>query len=244
MTRGRRHAAALAAAWILATAALGTGSSWADPAPAESPSAAPRHFERADLELLDRMFAESDAVRRAPPASWAGYFTHLSEQVGRAVAGLLARSFGAVAGERTLWGWVARALVALALVALLVLLVRIALALPGRRRPAAEQAVVEAAGRPRADAARDAVAWRVELERRLAAGQVAAALEAAWWWLACSLVGLGVDPAWTGPELLERAGRRDLSPLLRRLDALAYGARRPSVEEVRRYAERLAEVLA
>jgi hypothetical protein len=132
-------------------------------------------------------------------------------------------------------------LVGLGAAALLVAAARLAHRRP-RRQAWAGQGSPRPGGAP-LTAGRDAAAWRDELEGRLLAGDVAGALEAAWWWLARSLLGDAVDAAWTGREVLDRAGRPDLLPLVRRLDLLAYGPRRPRVEEVRGYARTLAEVL-
>jgi hypothetical protein len=93
-------------------------------------------------------------------------------------------------------------------------------------------------------AARSAAAWRAELERRLAAGLVAEALEALWWWLARSLASGQVEPAWTSRDLVTRSRREDLRDLVRRLDAFTYGARRPAVEDLRRLVGGLEEALS
>ncbi|HEX4962585.1 MAG TPA: hypothetical protein VF173_17245 [Thermoanaerobaculia bacterium] len=90
----------------------------------------------------------------------------------------------------------------------------------------------------------DAAGWRAELDRRLAAGSTAEALEAAWWWLARSLAGRRAEPDWTSRDLVTRVGRPDLAALIRRLDAYIYGPRRPTLEDVRGLVSRLAETLA
>jgi hypothetical protein len=90
----------------------------------------------------------------------------------------------------------------------------------------------------------DAAGWRAELERRLAAGRTAEALEAAWWWLARSLAGSQAMPDWTSRDLVRRAGRQDLAALIRRLDAFLYGPHRPAVQDVRGLVDRLEEALA
>jgi hypothetical protein len=100
------------------------------------------------------------------------------------------------------------------------------------------------ASTPAAAAARDAAGWRAELERRLAEGRTAEALEAAWWWLARSLAGDGAEPDWTSRDLVARARRPDLAPLVRWLDGLTYGPRRPALDDVRSLVGRLEEVLA
>ena len=73
--------------------------------------------------------------------------------------------------------------------------------------------------------------WETALRQALAAGDVGQAVHALWWWLAQSL-GCGADPSWTSRELVQRAGRRDLRPHVRRLDRLLYSPRAPRLEEV------------
>jgi hypothetical protein len=93
-------------------------------------------------------------------------------------------------------------------------------------------------------AARDAAAWRAELERRLADGRIADALEALWWWLARSLAGDRAEPDWTSRDLVARAQRQEIRDLVRRLDAFTYGPRQPGVDDLRRLVGRLEEVLS
>ena len=62
---------------------------------------------------------------------------------------------------------------------------------------------------------------------------MAAACEALWWWLARSLLADPVEASWTSRELLVHAGRRDLTPGVRHLDRLIYGAVPPSPDDVR-----------
>jgi hypothetical protein len=99
------------------------------------------------------------------------------------------------------------------------------------------------AAEPAPAAGLDAAGWRAELERRLAGGRTAEALEAAWWWLARSLAGDRVEPDWTSRDLMARARRPDLIPLVRRLDGLTYGPRRPALDDVRSLVGRLEEAL-
>jgi hypothetical protein len=113
------------------------------------------------------------------------------------------------------------------------------------RRPRARRETGELAAKPAPPptAGLDAAGWRAELERRLAGGRVAEALEAAWWWLARSLAGDRVEPDWTSRDLMARAQRPDLLPLVRRLDGLTYGPRRPALDDVRSLIGRLEEAL-
>jgi hypothetical protein len=114
-----------------------------------------------------------------------------------------------------------------------------------RAAAAAAGAAGSAAGLPAPGSERwDAAAWRFELERLLALGGAREALRAVWWWLARSLAGDDAEATWTGRELLRRSGREDLAGLVRRLDGLTYGPRRPAIEEVGELAARLEAALA
>lgn len=74
--------------------------------------------------------------------------------------------------------------------------------------------------------------WAEELRRRLAAGEVAPACAALWWWLARTLMPGRVESSWTSRELLTRAGRTDLRAPAARLDRMIYGADAPTVKDV------------
>ena len=91
---------------------------------------------------------------------------------------------------------------------------------------------------------RTAAVWRAELDRRLAEGRIAEALEALWWWLARSLAGDRAEPDWTSRDLVVKARREDLRELVRRLDAFAYGPRPPGIDDLRYLVGRLEEALA
>ncbi len=91
----------------------------------------------------------------------------------------------------------------------------------------------------------DAAWWEGELRRRLAGEELPAALEALWWWLARvleaapsasaeSAVPADVERSWTSRELISRAGRPDLRPLVARLDRLIYGPDAATGDELRR----------
>ena len=88
------------------------------------------------------------------------------------------------------------------------------------------------------------VDWRAELEVRLEGGDAAGALEALWWWLAVRLEQVEAEASWTTRELVHRAGRRDLLPLVRRWDRLVYGGGEPDIDGVRGLWSGLREKLA
>ena len=91
-----------------------------------------------------------------------------------------------------------------------------------------EEALPDAKPRPRAE--QD---WGAAIESALAAGDAMGALEGVWWWLADRLGHERADSAWTSRELVLRAQRRDLLPMVRRFDGLVYGPRRPDPAAVR-----------
>lgn len=129
-------------------------------------------------------------------------------------------------------------------VLVLLLVVRVILRARARRAGVREVGDVVALEGAAAATRLDAAAWRAELERRLAAGRAAEALEAAWWWLARSVAGDRVEPDWTSRDLLAQTRRRDLTDVVRRLDVLTYGPERPGLDEVRTLVGRLEAVLA
>lgn len=138
---------------------------------------------------------------------------------------------------------VARVLLVLAGVLLAALLVRW---LRHRFRGAAK-AVRNVRTLPETDPAEErtlsADEWAARLEGHLAAGDVAAACQALWWWLARSLLRSPVEASWTSRELLSHAGRDDLTRSVRILDRLIYGAAKPGPDEVHRLWGELREVL-
>ncbi|HSS50350.1 MAG TPA: hypothetical protein VLX28_15540 [Thermoanaerobaculia bacterium] len=192
----------------------------------------------ADRAVLQRVLTSSGVERRpAPPET-----SYLGELARAALDALVQ---GMEKGARMVHlprqALIAAAFVAAAVALLLVmraLLPHLRLA----RRPAPETLATLAMPAPAREL--DAAGWRAELERRLAAGRSAEALEAAWWWLARSLAGSRALADWTSRDLMMRAGRPDLASLIRRLDAFIYGPRRPAPEEVRGLVDRLEEALA
>ena len=101
-----------------------------------------------------------------------------------------------------------------------------------RRTPAGRREVAAVERRAAAER-RDEHDPEAELRTAFESGDVAAALEALWWWLAMALGASGADPAWTTRELVMRAGRRDLLPAIRPFDRLVYGGGEATMVEVR-----------
>ncbi|MBZ0113565.1 MAG: hypothetical protein K8J08_13965 [Thermoanaerobaculia bacterium] len=80
-----------------------------------------------------------------------------------------------------------------------------------------------------------------EFEALLAAGDVAAALEALWWWVARSIAPSGLDEAWTTDELLAATPQPsfDFEWSMRNLDRFLYGGRLPESDEVLQLAQKI-----
>jgi hypothetical protein len=83
--------------------------------------------------------------------------------------------------------------------------------------------------------------WRARLERSLAAGDAAGALEALWSWLLSALAGESADVrAIAGRRLVRELGRADLLPLVHGLETASYGGRIPDLASLRDLANRVA----
>ncbi len=193
----------------------------------------------ADRALLARVIEESRVDTRRPDPGWAAYARELIRrwalEIGRILRDL-AGSVGIPAGFVRVIAWLLAAVAAAALAAAAVMVVR-------RRRRRAAPTAATAGGDGAMGPPPAAVDWRAEIDRRLAAGRVAEALEAAWWWLARALCGERAEASWTGGELVARGRRPDVAPAVARLDAMTYGPRRPAPAEVRALIERLEQRL-
>jgi hypothetical protein len=195
----------------------------------------------ADLALMRRILDETGVDQTVPTPSWSAYFDTLSE----ALAEWLVRHFPRLEGLASLPRRLgpAAAVVAVALV-VAVLAAMAWMALRRRRQPpAATRPATAAHLRASRPSERDRQAWRHEIERRLAAGDVEGALEALWWWFARSVSAGPIDPSWTSHELLACSGRADLTPVAGALDRLLYGYERPDAGHLRRFLGRLEAAL-
>ncbi len=193
----------------------------------------------ADRAVLDRVLAGS-GVETAPAPPDSSYLGELGAAVQRAFIDALLAGGRMLNLPRPVVYGIAVVLLGLAVL----LLLRMVLARIRAGGPQGQEAGSVAAGDGPAPALRDAAGWRAELERRLAAGRIPEALEAAWWWLARSVAGEKAEPDWTSRDLLARARRRELAPLVRRLDAFIYGPRQPEAEELRALVGRMEETLS
>jgi hypothetical protein len=195
---------------------------------------------RADQALVERVLATS-GVERTPVPPEGSYLQELGQSLQQWVLDLLKESSLLALPGVALIGIVL--LVAVLVVGLLLWVVLPRLR-ARRAKPREEEVGALTAAVGVAPASRDVAAWRAELDRRLAEGKTAEALEAAWWWLARSVAGPRVEPDWTSRDLLAQVRREDLYDVVRRLDVLTYGPQRPELEEVRTLVGRLEAVLA
>lgn len=190
----------------------------------------------ADHALLERLLRESGVDRTAPSGSHLEYLANLLQ----AIMGWLGNQVRPLA-------WVLRSDVAKVLLWIVVAGIFVALGLFLARRVRTfrrrKHVSLEGTRQPEAVEKQDSD-WRREIEARLLRGDVAAALEALWWWLARALCGPRADASWTSRELLFQAGRGDLRPLANTLDRLVYGAGSPHPDEVRRLLARFEDSLA
>ena len=195
----------------------------------------------ADSEVLQRVLRESGVDQTVAAPSWAEYAAALLEALFE-----WARSHVPDVGFlKGLSNLVGPGLVVAVIVVVAIVLLTVARALRSARRqrrgsgPAAVRTVPAAP----APAENDREGWRRELDRRLAAGDFAGALEALWWWFARGLTTARVDPAWTSGELLAHLRRPDLGHLALTLDRLLYGPARPHAEDIARFVRRAEEAL-
>lgn len=194
----------------------------------------------ADRSTLERVIEEAGVVTRRPDPGWGDY---AREQSGRLIAWVATRLRDL--GDRVglPGGWLGAAAWVLAALGLIAAGIAALAVLRRRRRRRASEAPASA-GATAAEPAPPERDWRAEIDRRLAAGRVADALEAAWWWLARALCGERFEASWTGGELVARGRRPDVAPAVARLDAMTYGPRRPAPGDVRALVETLERRLA
>jgi hypothetical protein len=192
----------------------------------------------ADPAVVERALAEAGVERTLPPPGWAEYLQSAAE----AIAERLFRPVeSAMAGAAP---WMPAAIVLILAFIALVFVGLLFAALHRRREMRAAGPTVAYRPAP-VTRALDAAAWRSRLEERLRDGAIGPALEALWWWFACSVSGSGaVERSVTSRELVVRLGRPDLSVPARELDRWIYGPRRPSLVELRELVRRLERVVA
>lgn len=206
-------------------------------ASARAATPVPEPGTAADRAVLQRVLAESrvDCVPVPPETSYLGELYRAAQE---AIFAAIARGSRMLRLPRWL---VLSAAVALAVASVVLILLR--LLRPRLRRGGTREAGAVAAGDPR-PAAWDADAWRAELERCLAAGQLQEALKSLWWWLARSVAGSQAEPDWTSRDLVARSRRQDLRDLVRSLDLFTYGPRQPEIAELRGLKDRFEEALS
>ena len=184
----------------------------------------------ADHALVERIVTETRVDTTPVTPGWTGWLEALS------TAAL--RWLGERVPDMPRLDWLAEsagpAAKVVGLLVVGVLLYLIARLLIARRaaRPAGPAVAATARAAVAAAPDRDGASWRGEFERRLAEGDLSAALRALWWWFARTVSPGPVDESWTTRELLARCGRADLGPLAGILDQWLYGTRKPGGDEL------------
>ncbi len=204
-------------------------------------------FVSADQESLDSLRAEGRLRQDRRPTGLGAYSSFLLGRIRAKIYRSLLSALASITSVESVLKWAGRIFVGVvALLALFALATYLARLFGGQ--PTAPDEERLSSEEIAARLGRGAADWLAELERRLAAGDMAGALEAAWWWLARSLAAERVDPAWTSRELLDRARlgrsrRQRLLPAVRQLDTLAYGPKAPRPSEIRAFVDHLAAQL-
>lgn len=192
-------------------------------------------FAAARRDVLENVLAQTRVARSPARASVAAYLDAWSEAFTRWLSHLFS-------GQAALLEGVGKGLLAVTVLvvaaALAIAVLTIVRAVRRRGRAGALAPESAAAHAGRSVPAPDVAAWRLEILARLGRGDVTAALEALWWWLARSLAGGGADPSWTTRELLVRVRRPDLLDLAGDLDILMYAPSRPAPADVTACLER------
>lgn len=187
----------------------------------------------ADRRELEQVIAEGRTETDLPRPAMTLYVRDAALAASHWLAGLLDRylpRFGALS-DRLL------GISSILLFVSLALLLGLILLRAGRRwRADRARPITPSPGKtyPPAPPPRSRGEWEAELRRRLDEGDLGAAMEALWWWLASSLLAGPAEASWTSRELIARAGRRDLEPQIRRFDRLAYGPEPASTDELLR----------
>jgi hypothetical protein len=194
----------------------------------------------ADAEVLQRVLRESGVDQTVATPSWGDYAAALLEALFQWARGHVP-DVGFLKGLSNLVG---PGLVVAVIVAVVIVLLTVARTLhSSRQRRGRGPVAVRTVPTPPVTPERGREGWRRELDRRLAAGDLAGALEALWWWFARGLTADRVDPAWTSGELLAHVRRPDLHPLALTLDRFLYGPARPRAQDIDQFVRRAEEAL-
>ena len=190
--------------------------------------------QQADAEALAEVYRQGVDTAVASPG--------IGEYLRDTILYGLVRLFDWLGGMSGYFSWLSWGVVQIALTVVLVALVVWLLVVLFRRFRARDGGAAEDGEvtgpevRGPAPSSRD---WAEELRLRLERGEVAASLEALWWWLAMQVGVPDADPSWTSRELLDHAGRGDLRRPVRRLDHMIYGPEPSTADDVSEFWQRL-----
>lgn len=199
----------------------------------------PPPWTAADPAALREALAQANASRKLPGPSFGEYVFDLGQALQERIFGAISKAlpWADLSIVERIALYTALGAAALAALTVLVVAVRRWLARRDRTRSVSPLEI-----QPPPLPLGDAAWWQAELRRRLAAGSLRPALEAAWWWTARRLDPPGLDPSWTTGELLRAGNAAALRGPLRRLDRMLWGAGAPRLDEVEAVVTDLAEV--
>ncbi len=197
-------------------------------------------IETPDAALLERLARETGAEQKLVQPGFDEYAVAVAEAFTEWLVATVTPVGRFVAAHPVALELLARLLLVALVIALGLALLR---ALRQRKGGQASPPAALAPAAPRV-LERDRAAWRAQVEARLSAGDVPAALEAAWWWFARSLLGPRAREFQTTRELLGHANRAELTPLVDALDRLLYAPERPRPADLRAWLQRADGALA
>lgn len=190
-----------------------------------------------DLNALQQLARERGVVTAPPEPSLPLYFGELFRRFFQWLGGFFSIKAPDFSHVSTLVDFFA-SLLAWSLLLLCILLIFRLLVPRFRKRAGVMRAeAVNPLERIPEEVRPDAPAWKNAFDNALRSGDLIAALESLWYWMASALSGGSPDSSWTSTELLRAHSREELLPYFRRLDAWRYGSEAPPLDAVRQLAE-------
>ncbi len=170
-----------------------------------------------DNQLIEEIYTQTNLAESQPAPGFGAYAGHL---VREALAALFPPLADRVSTFLNLSTWFWLALGAGALVTAIALLLQ---GFSQRRVIHSEGKAAEIGVEFEQQPKYSPQEWIERHRRAMQAGDLAAALEALWWWVASVLSPPGLDSSWTTRQLTRFAGNDAIRIALRRLDELAFG---------------------